>query len=333
MPSLPAHQLIKAIQDAAQESGGTAFLLSAPTHHPRKFVVQAAGDSFELWVYGWTLTHGGGWARPKDEYRIQMTSVTPPLAINTTGPTVLIGYEPNLSCFAGFNIRKHMNFTAGSPSIQININTLHRALQDGLSFATKGNDEIAIGFRPDQFIAYVQHATNLHIHGTSAKIAEMLTKAASLQSIPSEQIKVLPKERQRIVGTVSRLSRDANFRQKIITAYDRRCAGTRMQLRLIDAAHILPVEAPGSNDDVTNGVCLSPTYHRAYDRGLIYLDDSLSMRINPDYEAELAKLHLAGGIASFKGHLDKRIHLPPDKHQWPDVGMVRKANKVRGIPN
>jgi putative restriction endonuclease len=262
-----------------------------------------------------------------------MTSVAPPLATNTAGPTVLIGYEPNLNCFAGFDIRKHKNFTAGSPSIQININTLHKALQDGLSFITKGNDEIAIGFRPDQFIAYVQYATNLHIHGTSAKIADMLTKAASLQPIPSEQIQALPKERQRIVGTVSRLSRDANFRQKIIAAYDRRCAVTRMQLRLIDAAHILPVEAPGSNDDVTNGVCLLPTYHRAYDRGLIYLDDSLFMRMNPDHETELTKLSLAGGIVTFKGHLNKRIHLPPDKHQWPDVGMVKRANKVRGIPN
>ena len=141
MPSVQPQQLVKAIQDAAYESGGTALLLTTPTQHPRKFVVQIAAVSFELWVYGWTLTHGGGSARPKDEYRIQMTSVTPPLATNTVGPTVLIGYEPNLNCFAGFDIRKHRNFTAGSPSIQININTLHQALQDGLSFSTKGNDE------------------------------------------------------------------------------------------------------------------------------------------------------------------------------------------------
>lgn len=47
-----------------------------------------------------------------------------------------------------------------------------------------------------------------------------------------------------------------------------------MQLRLIDAAHILPVGAKDSNDEVNNGLCLALTYYRAYDRCLIYLDEN-----------------------------------------------------------
>ncbi|MFN5474519.1 MAG: HNH endonuclease, partial [Pseudanabaena sp.] len=41
-----------------------------------------------------------------------------------------------------------------SPSVQIGISAIHSALQNGLSFVTKDNDEIAIGVRPDQFLIY-----------------------------------------------------------------------------------------------------------------------------------------------------------------------------------
>jgi len=54
-----------------------------------------------------------------------------------------------------------------------------------------------------------------------------------------------------------------------------------MQLRLVDAAHILPVHTEETIDDVRNGIALSPTYHRAFDGGLIYLDENYAMRINP----------------------------------------------------
>lgn len=133
------------------------------------------------------------------------------------------------------------------------------------------------------------------------------------------------------MATVSRLSRDSDFRRKVTIAYDRRCAVTRMQLRLIDAAHILPVGAKGSSDEIYNGICLSPTYHRAFDRPLIYLDEDLHMRINPAQESELTRLGLNGGINDFKAFLNNKIHLPADRSQWPQPSLIREANKFRGI--
>jgi putative restriction endonuclease len=331
MPRLPAPLLNQSIIDALEESSATAVLLSPASKNPRRFVVQAGQNVFELWVYIWTLTHGGGTARPKHEYRIQLTGVTPPLELNPVGPTILIGYEPNSRCFAGFDLTRHKRFSVNSPSIQIPITALHTALQHGFSFATKGNNEIAVGFRPDQLLAYALNAELLHTYGAEAKTVDLLTRAAALEPIRAEDLQKIAKDRQRVVATVSRLSRDSDFRRKVIIAYDRRCAVTRMQLRLIDAAHILPVGAKGSSDEVYNGICLSPTYHRAFDRSLIYLDENLHMRINPAQERELARLGLDGGIADFKSYLDKRIHLPADRRQWPQADLIRAANKFRRI--
>ncbi|MGD1047023.1 MAG: HNH endonuclease [Bacteroidota bacterium] len=331
MARFPTPLLNQVLIDAFEQSGASAVLISSPAKNPRRFVVQSGQNVSEIWVYVWTLTHGGGAARPKNEYRIQLTGVTPPLDLNPTGSTILIGYEPNLQCFAGFDLGHHKRFSTNSPSIQIPITVLHEALQHGFSFATKGNNEIAIGFRPDQFLAYTLNSEILHTQGADARTVDLLTKAASLQIIPSKDLQKVAKDRQRVIATVSRLSRDSDFRRKVTIAYDRRCAVTRMQLRLIDAAHILPVGVQGSNDEVYNGLCLSPTYHRAFDRSLIYLDENLIMRINPDQEKELARLNLNGGIGDFKAFLDKRIHLPADRRQWPHPELIREANKSRRI--
>jgi len=328
---LPTPLLNQSLIDALEECSASAVIISPPTRNPRRLVVQSGQSVFELWVYIWTLTHGGGAARPKNEFRIQLTGVTPPLELNPTGPTILIGYEPNLKCFAGFDLSRHKRFSVNSPSIQIPIDILHTALQHGFSFATKGNNEIAIGFRPDQFLAYGLNAELLHTYGGEAKTVDLLTKAAALEPIRTEELERVAKDRQRVVATVSRLSRDSDFRRKVTIAYDRRCAVTRMQLRLIDAAHILPVGSKGSSDEVYNGICLSPTYHRAFDRSLIYLDEDLNMRINLAQERELVRLGLNGGVGDFKAYLDKRIHLPADKRQWPQPDLIREANQFRRI--
>jgi putative restriction endonuclease len=106
---------------------------------------------------------------------------------------------------------------------------------------------------------------------------------------------------------------------------------TRLQKRLVEAAHILPVGAPGSIDNVINGIALSPTYHEAFDDSLIFLDDEYTMRINPYKERQLRTLRLDGGLADFKAFLGKKIHLPPDVRQWPDKNFIRLANKVRRV--
>lgn len=330
MPAIVPVALVDALLDAFQDAGSSGVLLSPITKHPRKFAVQTAYGAAEIWVYIWTLTHGGRPSLP-DEYRIQMTTVTSPLVLNPNGYTLLLGYEPNLKMFAGFDLDKHSRFTSGSPSVQSDIKTLHRALQDGLAFDRKDNNEIAVGIRPDQLLHYAENATILHKLGANAKTFDLLVKASSQQDIPDEELLTIPKERQLVVATVKRLSRDASFRTTVRTAYQDRCAVTRMQLRLVEAAHILPVGAHGSTDEVRNGLALSPTFHRAYDHGLIYLTVDYKMKINPEKEDYLMRLNLDGGLPDFKSVLNQRIHLPPDRRQWPDKRYINKANEYRRI--
>ena len=329
MPAIAPSELIEAITNAIAESGYSGQIVSAIRRQPRRFIIAGQNGPQSLTIYGWTLTFGG---RPslQNEYRIQMTSVASPLRIGADGLTVLIGYEPKLNLFAGFDLRKHRTFTRGSPSVQIDIQALKRAETEGLSFHRKGNDEIAVGIRPDMFMAYAMNALVLHRYGREARILRLLKHA--LHEAPSQQeVQVLSTERRRVITEVSRLSRDAGFQRKVLFAYGHRCAVTRVQLRLVDAAHILPVGAPESSDHVRNGVALSPTYHRAFDAGLIYLDEQCRMLLNEGRVHALERLNLAGGVDAFRSPLG-RIFLPPDPQQRPSVDFIRRGNRFRHIP-
>ena len=330
MPAVSSAEIADCIVRAIAESGFVGQLATPGRRNPRRFIISGTNAPTSLTAYCWTLTPGGRTALP-NEYRIQMTSVESPLPLATDGPTILIGYEPDLNLFAGFDLREHRTFTTGSPSVQIDRAELRRAETDGLSFHRKTNGEIAVGIRSDMLMAYATNAQALHRLGRDANVFGLLNVAVHEQPA-AEDIEILSPERQRIITEVSRLSRAVDFRQRVLFAYGNRCAVTRVQLRLVDAAHILPVGVPGSSDHVRNGIALAPTYHRAFDAGLIYLDEQYRMLLNETYLHTLEDLNLTGGIETFRTQLGERIFLPPDPQQRPRTEFIRRANRFRHIP-
>ena len=319
-----------AILSALSEAGCVTLLLPSLSAHPRRLSFVRDDQQGSLWVYCWSLTPGGRPSLP-NEYRIQMTSVQSPLPHNPDGYTVLLGYEPDRNVFAGYDLTRHTAFTTGSPSVQVNIETLNQALQSGLAFETKSNQEIVVGVRGDLLLFYIKHATELHRLGDDSTSLDVVQRASNLEEITGTEVLTLPPERQLVVRETSRWSRSTSFKRQVLNAYEHRCAVTRQQLKLVDAAHILPVKAGAESIDVVrNGIALSPTYHRAFDNGLIYLDDDLEMRINSALVGELRRLGLAGGIDLFRSSLGK-VHLPLDPQQRPDPYFIRLANEHRGI--
>jgi putative restriction endonuclease len=186
------------------------------------------------------------------------------------------------------------------------------------------------GVRPDHLADYCLQAEVLHRTGRSPEGFKAYSVAAHPQPLQEEDIQNLTAERQHLARVVNRLSRSANFRQKVLNAYGHRCAVTRMQLKLVDAAHILPVGAPESSDHVSNGIALSATYHRAFDAGLIYLSADYLMSVNEARLDALRGLSQASGLDLLKQPLGK-IALPPDEAQWPRKSFIQKANEYRQI--
>lgn len=82
-----------------------------------------------------------------------------------------------------------------------------------------------------------------------------------------------------------RFIRGGIFKREIPRIYDNQCCisgmriDTTIQAQMVDACHIKPFSV--SNDDtLSNGICLSPTLHRAFDRGLLTVTDDYKVRIS-----------------------------------------------------
>ncbi len=90
---------------------------------------------------------------------------------------------------------------------------------------------------------------------------------------------------------ISAVQREARFRDDVLAAYEHRCALSGLAASsspsraygLLDAAHIRPVGNQGA-DTVANGLALTPTLHRIFDKGLftlVYRGDHLEVRTSP----------------------------------------------------
>ena len=78
--------------------------------------------------------------------------------------------------------------------------------------------------------------------------------------------------REKISSQVKRLYRNPKFREKILKQHGSTCSCCNIAMeKLIEAAHIIPVEDNG-NDDVKNGIPLCPTHHTAFDNFLFTIN-------------------------------------------------------------
>ena len=132
-----------------------------------------------------------------------------------------------------------------------------------------------------------------------------------------------PDERERRIAQilVNRRFRDAAFRRTVVSAYEERCAVTRLRIvngggkAEVEAAHIWPV-AEGGPDVVQNGLALSATCHWLFDRHLISLTDEYGLLVSHN--------RVPGELRTLFETQRDRIHLPADERLWPKREYVAR---------
>lgn len=331
MPALSKPILFNQFKDALTADGWVLAPLTSGMGLPRTYRLMRPGESADVRLYIWTLTHGGG-GRAKDEWRIQPTGVGPMFQVSTDCTTLILGYEPERQVFAAFDIHAHSGVLGASPSFQIKEAALDAAVAHGLSPYLKASKEIAFGIRPDMLGAYVRHSAQLHKTGLSAKDLYLLeTIVADPDAIsPADVDAAASTKRRQVLQTVLRTLRDSRFRSRVLTAYAHRCGFCAAQLDLLDAAHVLPVGQPGSTDLVTNGVALCALHHRAYDRGLVAFDTLFKIHLSASRHADLTASGRDGGWSGFTDALAPELLGPAVQTHWPKPQMIKAANIHRG---
>lgn len=144
-------------------------------------------------------------------------------------------------------------------------------------------------------------------------------------------------ERRRVESVISRLARDGSFRERILYAYDYRCALTGFGYRdvkayvggdLVEAAHLRPVGDDHAGDDSTrNGIAFTPTVHRLFDAGLFtlhYTFSGLTVETSPTLgHLELGTPGTGSAIVLSSG---QSLRLPREESKWPSPDFIAYHN-------
>jgi putative restriction endonuclease len=122
--------------------------------------------------------------------------------------------------------------------------------------------------------------------------------------------------------------RSSAFRRLVIEAYDFRCAATGWRIllpdysSLVEAAHIIPF-AETADDRPQNGLALTPTFHRALDKGMIAPGPDLKWHVSE----QLDRIPDNSPLLDLEG---QDLRLPRDARYKPDLGALdwRLSNLV-----
>ncbi len=112
------------------------------------------------------------------------------------------------------------------------------------------------------------------------------------------------------------------FKKEIPKIYNYTCciSGLRIDaidnISVIDACHIIPF-SESYNDNITNGLALCPNLHRAYDRGLITINERFQVIVNTNFTEQS---HSPYSIRQFN---NKQIHLPNNSNYHPSIESLR----------
>lgn len=319
---------------ALEMAGATVLVASGEDARPLVLSVVVGATTYRVEVFLWTVTQGGkGRNRPR-EYRIQRTA-TPGFVLKPRVRTLMGGWHEDTGTFAFWDVRRHLTSEGKSPSSQISLDTLERAASVGMATEVRDaseGQEIAIAIQPDYLLWYLREYERIYDCGPEVTQAPGLVDAKpedEREFIDEGTTEDSTARRYKITEVVQAF-RLARFRPLVLRAYGWRCCLTGVALRLVDAAHVVPVSDPTSTDEPKNGVALNPTLHRAYDLGLLGLLPGGRTAINERLIAGLQKQKLGDGLELFRGMVPATMRMPgsPDLH--PPEDYFRRGLIARG---
>lgn len=322
MARLSKPQLLDKILDGIRGGGWIPIVLE-DAHPFRILASRPSRDTSNLKIYIWNCTHGGG-GRSAEEFRVQFTSRPEPGQGMTT---LVLGWHDDHQVFAAWDIAAHFEQDSYSPSAQIRESSLLAANRKVFSVQPKDN-EIVVAFRPEFFMDYAAASRSLHMAGAAQRELDLLN---NLEDATDAKVDAIANPARRlVVRTIMTRYRAHFFSGRVLAAYGHQCAFCRLQLGLLDAAHIVPVAAPSSTDEVTNGIALCKLHHYAYDSNLISFNAAYAIELSRFRLDELATANLIGGLTAFREGLLPSIHLPARAAHHPKVAYIRESRTLRG---
>lgn len=119
--------------------------------------------------------------------------------------------------------------------------------------------------------------------------------------------------------------RKGAFKKIVPQIYNQSCciSGMRIissfQIQMVDACHIVPF-SESHDDTITNGISLCPNLHRAFDRGLIAIDNNYKLIVSEKFSEECINYSIAM-------YANKKLMLPLESKYYPAINNLEWHRK------
>jgi putative restriction endonuclease len=195
---------------------------------------------------------------------------------------------------------------------------------------------MAIAFSPSCFMEYALSQKRFHEFAAYPEEVKVLDKALRGEGgYEAEREVDLDRigshGRREVVRAVMERLGQENFRARVLAAYRRHCAMCGLQLDLVVAAHIVPVNVKGTNE-TSNGLTLCFLHHEAYDRAFVVADDEYRIRVNEAATERLRRLKRNSKEEEFRQFLRSELFLPERQQDRPSPAYLRRGMQLRGWP-
>lgn len=208
---------------------------------------------------------------------------------------------------------------------------------------------VRYGKLAEEFFLYLQDKVNREV--TRAAILEKYfpyqnqTRSNSYEFIEEIELQIVNDDpatyRQRIQTLLHQSSkeeieaetfvREAAFKRQISQHYNETCSITGLKVEMainasmIDACHIVNW-AESHDDTITNGLSLCPNLHRAFDRGLVSVNNDYQVMLSDNFVESNSPFNLS----QFK---NQRLLLPTEFKHHPSRENLEWHRKKWGFPN
>jgi len=288
--------------------------MASGTGWPGRVRVELSKQTAEVALHASVVsTH----SRREYEYRFQNPGGDgrPPVSAPNGSLPVLVGLSslegtPILVCADG---RSRLG-NANRFSILFSRVVISEAAVTGWAAYTNTRSERIYAIRPALFPALVEMLLNkLEVPAT-----EMMTVVRASGLLEKDDREAAERARR----ATTQLVRDHAFGDKLRRAYGAACAMCGITLDLVVGAHIYPVSASKSPDEVWNGLALCPNHHGVFDGHLIWIDPKkLTIVLHPRILEE-AKVNPAA--KAFVDLTFKKIGEPENAAAAPSAEMLKK---------
>lgn len=209
------------------------------------------------------------------ERRIQNPTEKRPIMALPGAPPMVLGlwdweHREGTPVLVAYDATKHVA-VPGRLSIWVPVQILLSALGTGWRQGENSDGELLTAFWPSLTSAYFE----VFAVGEPVDVGDAVEAVGAPPLLSDPGV-----ERARTL--VSRIVRDRRFGREVREAYGGRCAVCSLNFGLVEGAHIVPVEANGS-DDLSNGLALCGNHHAAFDAHKMWVHpESRILRWHPE---------------------------------------------------